>query len=147
MVKINRNHHKRAQSQDYNTSIGMTAHMQARYNIQNGQTAAGGAATAVTEQPNYTDFKLIGQVIYLSSLTNQMKKNAGVKSPEIELESSLLAFAKIFKNHVLTDSRILLLCSHLYQERNGEVEGGYDNVSDVDVESGTSLEMLAQLCN
>lgn len=75
-----------------------------------------------------------------------MKKSPGVKPPEIELESSLLAFAKVFKNHVLTDSRVILLCSHLYQEQNGEVEGAYDNGSDVDTESSTSLQMLAQLC-
>ena len=69
-----------------------------------------------------------------------------MRPPEAELESSLLAFAKVFKNHVLTDSRIIMLCSTLYQEQNGEVEGQYDNLSDVDTESNTSLSMLAQLC-
>ena len=39
-----------------------------------------------------------------------------MRSPELELETSLLNFAKVFKNHVLTDSRILMLCSTLYQE-------------------------------
>ena len=39
-----------------------------------------------------------------------------------------------------------MLCSTLYQEQNGEVEGGYDNLSDVDQESSTSLSMLATLC-
>ena len=47
---------------------------------------------------------------------------------------------------MLTDNRILMLCSTLYQERNGEVEGEADNLSDVDPESSTSLSMLAQLC-
>ena len=66
-----------------------------------------------------------------------------MKPPEIELEASLLAFAKMFRNNVLTDSRILMLCSTLYQEQNGEVEGGYDSINDVDTESATSLQMLA----
>ena len=39
-----------------------------------------------------------------------------------------------------------MLCSTLYQEQNGEVEGQADNLSDVDTESSTSLQMLAQLC-
>ena len=69
-----------------------------------------------------------------------------MRSPELELEASLLNFAKVFKNHVLTDNRILMLCSTLYQEQNGEVEGQADNLSDVDTESSTSLQMLAQLC-
>ena len=61
-----------------------------------------------------------------------------MKSPELELEAALLNFAKVFKNYVLTDSRIIMLCSMLYQEQNGEVEGQADNLSDVE-ESSTSL--------
>jgi len=69
-----------------------------------------------------------------------------MRAPELELEASLLQFAKVFKNHVLTDNRILMMCSTLYQEQNGEVEGQPDNLSDVDQDSSTSQQMLAQLC-
>ena len=38
------------------------------------------------------------------------------KIPELLLEKNLLNFAKVFKTYVLTDSRILSLCSNLYAE-------------------------------
>jgi len=70
-----------------------------------------------------------------------------MRSPEVELEASLLNFAKVFKNHILTDNRILMLCTTLYAEQNGDIEGQDGNVqNDVDTESSTSLQMLAQLC-
>ena len=117
----------------------MTDQMNDRFSEQN-------YTPVESETQRYLDFQLVGKMINLCRLTNQMRKNPSLKPPEIELEESLLAFAKMFRNHVLTDSRILMLCSTLYQEQNGEVEGAYDNVGDVDTESATSLQMLAQLC-
>ena len=66
--------------------------------------------------------------------------------PDLRLEESLLKFARVFKLYILIDNRIIMLCSNIYQEQNGEVEGRADNLSDVDIESSTSLQTLAQLC-
>lgn len=107
------------------------------------------AETKTQSEPPQTflDFQLVGKMLQLARFTNQLKQNSSIKPPELELEASLLNFAKVFKNHVLTDNRILMMCSTLYQEQNGEVEGQADNLSDVDQESSSSLQMLAQLLN
>lgn len=144
MIKNNRSSARRASSQDYNVSMGGMAESYKAAVLRETELQQPGAATA--EQPRYLDFQIVGKLLYLGAMTNQLRQNQSMKPPELELEASLLSFAKVFKNHVLTDSRILMLCSTLYQEQHGEVEGQADNLSDVDSESSTSLQMLAQLC-
>jgi hypothetical protein len=40
-----------------------------------------------------------------------------------DLESALLAFTLVYKNHVLTDSRMILLGSHFADDANGSDDG------------------------
>ena len=90
------------------------------------------------------DFQIVAKVIHLARITNQIKQNQNMRSPELDLESSLLNFAKIFKTHVM-ESRVLILCNTIYVEQMGEVEGQSDSF-DTDFESPHAMQVLAQLC-
>ena len=63
------------------------------------------------------------------------------------MESSLLSFTLVFKNHVLTDSRLILLGSHLAEDANGSDDGpqAIDSIEGVYNESKNAYAVLAQL--
>lgn len=103
MTKLSRN--RRTASQDYGQNIGMDG---SNHNSQAASQASN------TEQSKFLDFYVVGKIFYLGHLTNQLRQSQGMKPPELELEASLLNFARVFKNHVLTDSRVIMLCSTLY---------------------------------
>lgn len=58
------------------------------------------------------DFQLVTKVLQLSHLTNQVKLNSNMRSPDLDLEASLLSFAKVFKINVM-ENRILMLCTQI----------------------------------
>ena len=82
-------------------------------------------------------------MLYICKLTNHIKQTQNARQVESELESSLLSFAVGYKNHVLTDSRLILLGSNLSNEP--ECDDGLDTLDGVYNESKTAYHMLAQL--
>lgn len=82
-------------------------------------------------------------MLYICKITNQIKQTQSARQVETELESSLLSFAAGYKNHVLTDSRLILLGSNLSNEP--EADDALDTLDGVYNESKTAYHMLAQL--
>ncbi len=96
------------------------------------------------QTPQFVDFKIVQRICYLCSLTNQIKaQNIEVST---DLESALLAFTLVFKNHVLTDSRMILLGSHFADDANGSDDGPQsvlDSIDGVYNESKNAYAVLA----
>jgi len=59
------------------------------------------------EMPPFADFQLINRICYLCKITNQLRQSGNPVTSEFEL--ALLHFTLSFKNHVLTDSRMIML--------------------------------------
>ena len=76
-------------------------------------------------------------------MTNQLRANESQRDILIELESALLSFCVSYKNHVLTDSTLILLGSQLCDEP--ESESLVDSLENVYNESQKAYCMLAQL--
>jgi hypothetical protein len=62
-------------------------------------------------KPQFVDFQIIQKMIYLCKMTNQLRANESQREILTELEAALLSFCVSYKNHVLTDSRLILLGS------------------------------------
>ena len=60
-----------------------------------------------------------------------------------DLESALLTFILSFKNHVLTDSRLICLGSRLAEDTNGADEVVIDSIDGVYNESKLAYGVLA----
>lgn len=43
-----------------------------------------------------------------------------MKKPELELEQTMLSFALLFKNHILTDSKMINMASNIVDRESGE---------------------------
>ena len=78
----------------------------------------------------YLDFEILKKIFYLYSVTTQMRQSAiqnpnlAWRTPDVQLELSLLIFAERFKSYVLTDSRIIALASRLGQDQRGQQDNG-----------------------
>ena len=85
-----------------------------------------------SDKPKFLDFQLMRHILQLIKITNQMKQMDNMRRPEFELEQTLLGFACLFKNHVLTDSKIISIASNIVDRENGEDEGAvvdsFDNI-------------------
>ena len=57
----------------------------------------------------WTDFQIVRTIIYLCTLGQVGQK----------LEQQLLTFINGFKSHILTDSRLIFLGTHLSEDANG----------------------------
>ena len=65
------------------------------------------------QQPRFQDFQIVGKIIYLCKITNQLKQSQNV-AIDLQLEENLLKFAKVFKMYILIDNRILMMCTNIY---------------------------------
>lgn len=72
-----------------------------------------------------------------------MRANDSQRQIFSELEISLLNFIMSYKSHVLTDSRIIMLGSHLCAEP--ESEAALDTIEGVYNESKNAYQMISQL--
>lgn len=61
----------------------------------------------------YIDFQIVKLVFHVYKSTTMLRKH----QYDPQLEQSLLNFAIVFKSYILTDSRIIALCSRLAEER------------------------------
>lgn len=59
----------------------------------------------------------------------------------------MLQFTLVFKNHILTDSRLILLGSHLAEDANGSDDGPQtvESIDGIYNESKSAYAVLAQL--
>ena len=80
-------------------------------------------------------------MLYLTKLTNQIKQMENARKVETELELSLLSFAVGYKNHVLTDSRLISLGSNLSNEP--DEDEALDTLAGVYNESKAAYTTLA----
>ncbi len=65
----------------------------------------------IEEPPKFIDFQIVSRLVYLCNLTNQLFSKLGVQ--DIELEHALLTYTLSFKSQIITDSRLLLIASHI----------------------------------
>ena len=70
-----------------------------------------------TQKPIFVDLQIVQRVVYLCDITNQVLGR--LQRMNTDLEYALLGFVLGFKNHILTDQRMILLASCLAQEANG----------------------------
>lgn len=77
-------------------------------------------------------------------MTNQLRDRK--IQVNTDLETALLAFTLVYKNHVLTDSRMILLGSHLSEDANGSdsvSQSALDSIDGIYNESKNAYMMLA----
>lgn len=72
---------------------------------------------AQEKPPQFIDLQIVHKMCYLCSMTNQILTHT--HDINEDLEQALLTFVLSFKNHILTDSRLILLGSHLAEDANG----------------------------
>jgi hypothetical protein len=90
----------------------------------------------------YLDFQIIQRVLYLCKISNQLRAADASRQISSGLETSLLNFIVTFKNHVLTDSRLIMLGAQLAEEPEGEA---LDTIEGVYNESKSAYLMLAKM--
>lgn len=81
--------------------------------------------------------------MYLCKITNQLRANDQNRSIYSGLEISLLYFVTSYKNHVLTDSRLIMMGAQLCEEP--EDENAIDTIEGIYNESRSAYRMLASL--
>ena len=86
---------------------------------------------------DYTDFKIVGKVLYICRATNQLKRTSD--SRNVELELSLLSFIAMFKSQVISDISLIALADSLLEE--GREEGSEPTKQD----NNASYDVLARL--
>jgi len=95
-------------------------------------------------KPEFLDFQIVQRILLLCKITNQLRANDPNRPIYSELEVALLHFCVTYKNHVMTDSRLIMLGAHLSSEPDDEafpvdtLEGAYN-------ESKSAYTMLAKL--
>ena len=74
-----------------------------------------------------------------------MKQMSNMKKPEVELELVMLSFAVLYKNHVLTDSKMINLASTMIERetQNQEDATVVDSLDNVYGETEKAILYLA----
>ena len=72
------------------------------------------------KKPEFKDFQIISKVIHLTKISNQMKQMENMRKPESELEQCLLNFCVLYKNHVLTDSKMIQIAINMNAIENSD---------------------------
>ena len=94
------------------------------------------------EMPPFIDFEVINRLVYICKITNQLRNSGNPVSNDFEL--ALIHFTLNFKNHVLTDSRLIMLGSTIAQENQEDTAlKAIDTIDGVYNETNISYDVIA----